>query len=112
MPPRRQHLVLEDPPLLRPAALLLGRLPVQLEERIDGVAICRALVLLFRSRISAARDSSSLLESSKARFRETEIRKAAQRESPFPPMVPIQQAPSLYAIRRNPKREAGNLRVE
>jgi hypothetical protein len=39
MPPRRQDLVLEDAPLLRPAALLLGRLLVQVVKGSDGVAI-------------------------------------------------------------------------
>src|SRR5690242_16843790 len=112
MSPRREHFVLEDPPLLRPAALLLRHLLVKLEQRIDGVAIRRSLVLLLRSRISAAGDPASLLEGSKPSFRETEIRKPPQRESAFPPMVPIQQAPGLHAIGRDPKREARNLRVE
>src|SRR5262249_47618330 len=112
MSPRRQNLVLEDPTLLRPAALLLGHLLVKLEQRVDGVAVCRTLVLLLRSWISAARDPPSLLVGSQPRFRETEIRKASQRESALPPVVPIQQAPGLHAVGRDPKREARHLRVE
>src|SRR5206468_6696684 len=73
VPPDRQHLLLEDPPLLGPAALLLGGFLVQIVERPDGVARRRAFVMLLSRGIGAVEDPSALGDGFRSLLRERSI---------------------------------------
>src|SRR5262245_10987639 len=98
MPPRRQHLVFEDAPLLGPAPLLLGGLLVQLVARADSVAVRRALVELLSGGIGAFPDPPPLVESLHAGLSQLAIGITTERQTAPAPVVPIQQRPRLHTV--------------
>ena len=102
----------EDPPLLGPTAFLFGGLLVQIVERADGVAIGRALVMLFGGGVGAVEDPAAFVDGFRSRLRERPIGIAAQRQATQASVMPIEEHPGFVPVRRDADRETGRQRVE
>ena len=107
-----RHLVLENAPLLGPAALLLGRLLVQLVKRADGVAVRRALVLLLCGRVAVIEDAVSRVHRFFAGLNQLAIGISAERQPAEASVVAVQEHPGLVPARRHTNREAWRQRIE